>query len=129
MFPVSPGYYSRPKRNRRQWLGKISGRNKVYYVLCENSKLRLFKTVPFTLFLIHVVLGLSACEMKCCLSWKCILSVGKVPTGNKKWFHMEHFKFLNSRYDISCFCWLLPECNNIFLLVNKRTRCCLSICR
>ena len=25
VFPISPGYYSRPKRNRRQWLCKIFG--------------------------------------------------------------------------------------------------------
>ena len=26
-FPISPGYYSRPKKNRRQWRCKISGVN------------------------------------------------------------------------------------------------------
>ena len=36
---VSPGYYSRPKRNRRQWLCKILVTNKVHYGLCENSEL------------------------------------------------------------------------------------------
>ena len=35
-IPVSPGYCSRPKRNRRRWLRKLLGINKVHYGLCEN---------------------------------------------------------------------------------------------
>ena len=31
LFPISPGYYSHPKRNQRQW----------YYCLCENSEFKL----------------------------------------------------------------------------------------
>ena len=35
---ISPGYYSRPKRNRRKWLCKNLGVNKVHYgVQCENG--------------------------------------------------------------------------------------------
>ena len=33
-----PGYYLRPKRNRRQWLCQISGVNKVHYGLCESGE-------------------------------------------------------------------------------------------
>ena len=45
LFSISPGYYSRPKRNPRQWLcesfsfkGLGGGVNKVLYVLCENGE-------------------------------------------------------------------------------------------
>ena len=35
-FFISPGYYSRPKKNKRQCLCKIWGSNKVYYGGREN---------------------------------------------------------------------------------------------
>ena len=43
LFPNSPGYHSRPKRNRKQWLCKVfffwgGGVNKVHYGLCENGE-------------------------------------------------------------------------------------------
>ena len=34
------GYYSRPKRNRRQWLCKVLGVNKVHYGKCENGEFK-----------------------------------------------------------------------------------------
>jgi len=37
--PLAPGYYSRHKRNRRQWLCKIWGVNKVH---CGRFEIRLF---------------------------------------------------------------------------------------
>ena len=39
MLPISPGYYSGPKRNLRQWLRKIFGLNQVHYGLYENGEL------------------------------------------------------------------------------------------
>ena len=36
---ISPGYYSRPKRNKRQCFCKIWGSNKVYYGRRENSEI------------------------------------------------------------------------------------------
>ena len=37
--PFLSRYYSRPKRNRRQWLCKnFGGVNKVHYGLCENGE-------------------------------------------------------------------------------------------
>ena len=43
LFPISPRYYSRPKRNLKQWFCKISGGgggrvNKLHYGLCENGE-------------------------------------------------------------------------------------------
>ena len=39
LFAVSPGYYSHPKRNRSQLIGKIFDVNKLHYGLCENGEL------------------------------------------------------------------------------------------
>ena len=39
LFAVSPGYYSHPKRNRSQLIGKIFYVNKLHYGLCENGEL------------------------------------------------------------------------------------------
>ena len=39
LFAVSLGYYSHPKRNRRQWVCKKLDVNKRHYGLCENGKL------------------------------------------------------------------------------------------
>ena len=38
LFPISPGCYSRPKRNHRQWLCKTLGVNKMHYGLCQNGE-------------------------------------------------------------------------------------------
>ena len=39
MASISPGYYSRPKGNLRQWQCKIwGGVNKVHYGLCEKGE-------------------------------------------------------------------------------------------
>ena len=38
LFPISLGYYSHPKGNRKQWLCKVLGINKVHYGLCENGE-------------------------------------------------------------------------------------------
>ena len=53
LFPISTGYYIRPKKNRRQWFckcyffllgvgGEGGGVNKVYYGLCENGEFSIF---------------------------------------------------------------------------------------
>ena len=46
LFPISPGYYSSPKRNRKQCVCKLlvagggvkKGVNKVHYGICENDE-------------------------------------------------------------------------------------------
>ena len=47
LFPISPGYYSSPKRNRKQCVCKLlvggvggggEGVNKVHYGICENDE-------------------------------------------------------------------------------------------
>ena len=44
LFPISPGYYSSPKRNRKQCVCKLlvgeggGGVNKVHYGICENDE-------------------------------------------------------------------------------------------
>ena len=43
--PISPGYYSHPKRNRTQWFWNFvfdGGCIKVHYALCKNGELFLF---------------------------------------------------------------------------------------
>ena len=42
LFPISLRYYSRSKRNQRQWLRQILGVNKVNYCLCENCECSVF---------------------------------------------------------------------------------------
>ena len=41
-FSVSPRYYSRPKRNRKQWRCKFLGGKKVRYGSCENGEFLVF---------------------------------------------------------------------------------------
>ena len=46
LFPISPGHYSRPERNRRQWLCNFflwRGVNKVHYGLSRNGELIIEK--------------------------------------------------------------------------------------
>lgn len=49
LFPISSGYHSRSKRNRRQRsckIGGVGGGNKVYYGLGEHSEYSLYLAVP-----------------------------------------------------------------------------------
>ena len=66
LFPISLGYYSRPKRNRKQWLWKVLGINKVHYGLRENGEWYVSRT-----FLYFSCVLLSGClkSMSSCCSY------------------------------------------------------------
>ena len=55
LFPISPGYYRRPKRNRRQCICKLLEVNKVDYGIVQNGQFVCLRSV-FGLNVMHWVI-------------------------------------------------------------------------